>query len=48
MGDVWPEAITIIRNGFLVVCFIMGLLAVLTWSVGKIVQRFGGEEEKKE
>ena len=47
MGDIWPEAITIIRNGFLVVCFIMGLLAVITWSVGKIMQKFG-EEEKKE
>ena len=46
MGDVWPEAITIIRNGFLVVCLIMGLLAVITWSVGKIMQKIGEPEEK--
>jgi Na+-transporting methylmalonyl-CoA/oxaloacetate decarboxylase gamma subunit len=42
----WPEAVTIILNGFLVVCFIMGLLAAITWAVGKVVQRI--EEEAKE
>ncbi len=47
MGDIWQEAITIIQNGFLVVCFIMSLLAFITWSVGKIIQKFGGEEKKK-
>jgi hypothetical protein len=44
--NMWPEAVTIILNGFLVVCFIMGLLAAITWAVGKVVQRI--EEEAKE
>ena len=47
MGEIWPEAITIIGNGFLVVCFIMGLLASITWAVGKVMQKIG-EEGKEE
>lgn len=45
--DMWPEAIAIIQNGFLVVCFIMGLLAAITWAVGRVVQAIG-EEAKEE
>lgn len=36
--DMWPEAVTIITNGLLIVFFIMALLATITWMVGKIMQ----------
>jgi hypothetical protein len=36
--DMWPEAVTIIGNGLLIVFFIMVLLATITWMVGKIMQ----------
>jgi len=36
--NMWPEAVAIIGNGLLLVFFIMSLLAVLTWLVGRIIQ----------
>jgi hypothetical protein len=34
----WPEAVKLIGNGLLLVFFIMGLLAVMTWGVGRVVR----------
>ena len=34
----WPEALKLIGNGLFLVFFIMGLLATMTWGVGKVVQ----------
>jgi hypothetical protein len=36
--DMWPEAVTIIGNGLLIVFLIMALLATITWAVGKLMQ----------
>lgn len=48
----WPEAIKMIGNGLFLVFFIMGLLATMTWIVGRLVQgyekkRAGAKSEQK-
>jgi hypothetical protein len=47
----WPEALKLIGNGLFLVFFIMGLLAVMTWGVGRVVQMTNkkkpAETEKK-
>ncbi|MBU2552340.1 MAG: DUF4019 domain-containing protein [Proteobacteria bacterium] len=37
--DRWPEAIKIIANGLFIVFFIMCLLALITWVIGKVMQQ---------
>ena len=41
----WPEALKIIGNGLFLVFFIMGLLATVTYVIGRIIQ--SGEKRKK-
>lgn len=41
----WPEAMKIIGNGLFLVFFIMGLLAVVTYVIGRLIQ--SGEKRKK-
>jgi len=43
--DLWPEALRMMGSGLLVVFFIMILLATITWSVGKVLQRTTEKEE---
>lgn len=42
----WPEAARIIVNGLFLVFFIMSLLAVITWIMGQVAQRFNNTKEK--
>jgi hypothetical protein len=44
----WPEAIRIIFNGLLAVIFIMVLLAVITWIIGRVIQRAENNKADKE
>lgn len=44
----WPEAIKLIVNGLFLVFFIMGLLALITWAIGKFSQRMGKNKKEKE
>jgi len=49
--DMWPEAALIIRNGLLIVFFIMSLLATVTWAIGKVVKEADDDtssDEKEE
>jgi hypothetical protein len=41
----WPEALKIIGNGLFLVFFIMGLLATVTYVIGRAIQ--SGEKRKK-
>ena len=41
--DMWPEALLIIRNGLIIVFFIMSLLATITWAVGKLAKEGVGD-----
>ena len=41
----WPEAVKIIGNGLFLVFFIMGLLAFVTWAIGRLIQ--SGEKRAK-
>lgn len=41
--DMWPEAVQIIRNGLIIVFFIMSLLATITWAVGKVAKEGDGD-----
>jgi hypothetical protein len=48
--NMWPEAALIVRNGLLIVFFIMSLLAAITWAIGKVVKETDGDRSssKKE
>jgi len=44
----WPEAVRIIINGLLAVVFIMVLLAVITWVIGRVIQRTENNKAEEE
>lgn len=46
--NMWPEAALIIRNGLLIVFFIMSLLATITWIIGKVVKATDAETTSSE
>jgi hypothetical protein len=45
--DMWPEAISIIKNGLMIVFFIMALLATITWAVGRMMQKVNDKTDEK-
>lgn len=45
--NMWPEAALIVRNGLLIVFFVMSLLAFITWAIGKVVKESDGDASSR-